>query len=184
MGVEHSEGCKGECVAGGITRGLAISPRVATTPKGKGKGKAKAREEDEEEDEFEKPIEDLFTNKQLAILLCWQKALMVVDTGAGVVLEKVKGKSPVLPEVSVTTAGQKTTQRAASTQLVPSPAIAAIAQGKAAPIAASHQGVLAANLPRRKARAFVDWQRELAKKKEPIQIKHLSLSQEQGDSGE
>ncbi|KAG5349878.1 hypothetical protein C0989_001455 [Termitomyces sp. Mn162] len=70
--------------------------QLATTLKGKGKGKGKAREEEE----FEEPIENLFTNKHLANLLHWQKALMVVDTGmeAGVVLEKAKGKSTVLLE--------------------------------------------------------------------------------------
>ncbi|KAG5724608.1 hypothetical protein E4T56_gene3938 [Termitomyces sp. T112] len=86
------------CVTGGIAKGLAMLPRVATTPKGKSKGKGKAREE--EEKEFEEPIKDSFTNKHLANLLCWQKALMVVNTGmgAGVVLKRAKGKLTVLPE--------------------------------------------------------------------------------------
>ncbi|KAG5329660.1 hypothetical protein C0989_009434, partial [Termitomyces sp. Mn162] len=40
----------------------------------------------------------MFTDKRLATLLCWQKALTVVDTGlgAGVKLEKAKGKVTVL----------------------------------------------------------------------------------------
>ncbi|KAG5726760.1 hypothetical protein E4T56_gene1154 [Termitomyces sp. T112] len=82
-----------------IAQGLVTLPRVATTPKGKGKGKVKARKEEEDE-EIEKPIENSFTNKQLATLLCWQKALTVVDTGmgTGVVLEKAKRKSMVLLE--------------------------------------------------------------------------------------
>ncbi|KAG5732034.1 hypothetical protein E4T56_gene18235 [Termitomyces sp. T112] len=63
---------------GSVTKGLAMVPRVATTPKSKGKEKGKAREEEEEE--FK------------------QKAMTVVDTGmgAGVVLEKAKEKSTVL----------------------------------------------------------------------------------------
>ncbi|KNZ78225.1 hypothetical protein J132_01594 [Termitomyces sp. J132] len=86
-GVEHSKGCgsnvsanQGDIgvagpstprnVAGGVTKGLPMSPRVVTTLKGKGKGKAKARDEEEEE-EFEELIEDLFTDKCLATLLCW-----------------------------------------------------------------------------------------------------------------
>ncbi|KAG5350074.1 hypothetical protein C0989_000332 [Termitomyces sp. Mn162] len=65
--------------AGGVTKGLATLPRVATTPKGKGKDKAR---EEEEKEEIE------------------QKASIVVDMGmgTGVVLEKAKGKSTVLPE--------------------------------------------------------------------------------------
>ncbi|KAG5332105.1 hypothetical protein C0989_007238 [Termitomyces sp. Mn162] len=48
----------------------------------------------------EEQIEETFTDKHLATLLCWQEALMVVDTGlgAGVKLEKAKGKVTVLLE--------------------------------------------------------------------------------------
>ncbi|KAG5335138.1 hypothetical protein C0989_002314 [Termitomyces sp. Mn162] len=53
---------------GGVAKGLAMLPRVATTPKSKGKGKGKAREEEEE---FKEQIEDNFTNKQLATLFHW-----------------------------------------------------------------------------------------------------------------
>ncbi|KAG5730008.1 hypothetical protein E4T56_gene20167 [Termitomyces sp. T112] len=113
MGVEQSKGCEskgsinqgdiGEAGpstpkggVGSIAKGLVTLPGVVTTPKSKGKEKGKAREEEEEE--FEEPIEDNFTDKHLAVLLCWQKVLMVVDMGmgAGVVLEKAKGKSTAL----------------------------------------------------------------------------------------
>ncbi|KAG5725398.1 hypothetical protein E4T56_gene8853, partial [Termitomyces sp. T112] len=81
-----------KAVAGGIARGLATSPRLATTPRSKGKGKGKAWEEEDED--IEDQIEETFTNKRLATLLHWQKASTVVDTGlgAGVKLEKAKGK--------------------------------------------------------------------------------------------
>ncbi|KAG5348938.1 hypothetical protein C0989_007085 [Termitomyces sp. Mn162] len=67
-----------------------MSPQLVTTPRSKGKGKAKAQ--DEEDKDIEEQIEETFTNKRLATLLCWQKASMVVDTGlgAGVKLEKAK----------------------------------------------------------------------------------------------
>ncbi|KAG5350739.1 hypothetical protein C0989_009458 [Termitomyces sp. Mn162] len=138
--------------AGSIAKGLATLPRVTTTPKSKGKGKSKAREEEEEE--IKELAEDSFTDKCLAALLHWQKALTVVDMGIGarVVLEKVKGKSMVLlakqQAFSVTTAGPRMTQKAADTQLGPNPAIAATVQGRAACTAGSHQGVLAESLPR------------------------------------
>ncbi|KAG5353136.1 hypothetical protein C0989_009980 [Termitomyces sp. Mn162] len=141
-------------------------PRVVVTPKSKGKGKEKAREEEEEKFVISlNPLLALGTNsryiyqqKKLANLLHWQKALTVVDTGmgAGVVLKKAKGKKMVLPEESATTAGPTTIQKGAGTPLASNLAIAAIAQEK--------------------ARAFVEWQRELAAIKEPIQIKHLSLN--------
>ncbi|KAG5350731.1 hypothetical protein C0989_009489 [Termitomyces sp. Mn162] len=85
-------------VVGSISKGLAMLPRVVTTLKIKGKGKDKARLEEEEE--IKELVEDLFTNKCLVSLLCWQKALTVVNTGmgAGVVLKKAKGKSTVLLE--------------------------------------------------------------------------------------
>ncbi|KAG5715371.1 hypothetical protein E4T56_gene8236 [Termitomyces sp. T112] len=97
----QSKGCRGEeeancgdiqevgpltpkAAAGGVTRGLA------TTPRSKGKGKAKAR--DEEDKDIEEQIEETFTDKHLVTLLHWQKAFTVVDTGlgAGMKLEKVK----------------------------------------------------------------------------------------------
>ncbi|KAG5332432.1 hypothetical protein C0989_007048 [Termitomyces sp. Mn162] len=81
-----------KAVAGGVARGLAMLPRLATTLRSKGKGKGKAWEE--EDKDIEDQIEETFTNKCLATLLHWQKASTVVDTGlgAGVKLEKAKGK--------------------------------------------------------------------------------------------
>ncbi|KNZ80983.1 hypothetical protein J132_03683 [Termitomyces sp. J132] len=81
-----------KAAAGGVARGLAMSPRLATTPRSKGKGKGKAQ--DEEDEDTEDQIEETFTDKCLAILLHWRKALTVVDTGMGarVKLEKAKGK--------------------------------------------------------------------------------------------
>ncbi|KAG5335983.1 hypothetical protein C0989_012411 [Termitomyces sp. Mn162] len=83
---------------GSVAKWLVTLPRVATTPKSKEKGKGKAREEEEEE--FKELVEDSFTYKCLAALLCWQKALTVVNMGmgAGVVLEKAKRKLTVLLE--------------------------------------------------------------------------------------
>ncbi|KAG5348749.1 hypothetical protein C0989_008492 [Termitomyces sp. Mn162] len=87
-----------KAAAGGVARGLATSPRLATTPRSKGKGKGKAWKEEDED--IEDHIEETFTNKRLATLLRWQKASMVADTGlgAGVKLEKAKGKVTVLLE--------------------------------------------------------------------------------------
>ncbi|KAG5331596.1 hypothetical protein C0989_007856, partial [Termitomyces sp. Mn162] len=84
-----------KAVAGSVARGLATLPRLATTPRSKGKGKGKAQ--DKEDEDIEDQIEETFTNKRLATLLCWQKALMVVDTGLGarVKLEKAKEKVTV-----------------------------------------------------------------------------------------
>ncbi|KAG5349266.1 hypothetical protein C0989_004910 [Termitomyces sp. Mn162] len=87
-----------KAAAGSVARRLATSPRLATTPRSKGKGKGKAQ--DKEDEDIEDQIEEMFTDKHLAALLCWQKALMVVDTGLGarVKLEKAKGKVMVLLE--------------------------------------------------------------------------------------
>ncbi|KAG5349313.1 hypothetical protein C0989_004706 [Termitomyces sp. Mn162] len=84
-----------KAAAGSVARGLAMSPRLATTPRSKGKGKGKAQ--DKEDEDTEDQIEETFTDKCLAILLHWQKALTVVDTGMGarVKLEKAKGKVTV-----------------------------------------------------------------------------------------
>ncbi|KAG5328154.1 hypothetical protein C0989_010885, partial [Termitomyces sp. Mn162] len=38
-----------KAAAGSVARGLATSPRLATTPKSKGKGKGKARDEEDED---------------------------------------------------------------------------------------------------------------------------------------
>ncbi|KAG5331229.1 hypothetical protein C0989_008248 [Termitomyces sp. Mn162] len=85
-----------KAAACGVARGLATSPQLATTPRSKGKGKAKAQ--DEEDKDIEEQIEETFTNKCLVTLLRWQKASTVVDTGlgAGMKLEKAKGKVTVL----------------------------------------------------------------------------------------
>ncbi|KAG5332550.1 hypothetical protein C0989_006885, partial [Termitomyces sp. Mn162] len=112
-GEGQSEGCGGDeaancgdiqeagpltpkAAAGSVARGLATSPRLVTTPRSKGKGKAKAQ--DKEDEDIEEQIEEMFTDKCLATLLHWRKASMVVDTGlgAGVKLEKAKGKVTVL----------------------------------------------------------------------------------------
>ncbi|KNZ81497.1 hypothetical protein J132_00463 [Termitomyces sp. J132] len=87
-----------KAAAGGVARGLAMLPRLATTLRSKGKGKGKARKE--EDKNIEDHIEEMFTDKCLATLLCWRKTSMVVDTGlgAGVKLEKAKGKVTVLLE--------------------------------------------------------------------------------------
>ncbi|KNZ80869.1 hypothetical protein J132_04128 [Termitomyces sp. J132] len=83
-GEEWSKGCEGEemanhgniqeagpltpkAVASSIARGLAILPRLATTPRSKGKGKA----QEEEGEDIEEQIEESFTDKHLAIFLCW-----------------------------------------------------------------------------------------------------------------
>ncbi|KAG5331588.1 hypothetical protein C0989_007874, partial [Termitomyces sp. Mn162] len=81
-----------KAAAGGVARGLTMSPQLATTPRSKGKGKAKAQ--DEEDEDIEEQIEETFTDKCLVTLLCWRKASTVVDTGleAGMKLEKAKGK--------------------------------------------------------------------------------------------
>ncbi|KNZ78779.1 hypothetical protein J132_09917 [Termitomyces sp. J132] len=85
-----------KAAAGGVARGLTMSPQLATTPRSKGKGKAKAQ--DEEDEDIEEQIEEIFTDKCLVTLLCWRKASTVVDTGleAGMKLEKAKGKVTVL----------------------------------------------------------------------------------------
>ncbi|KAG5349421.1 hypothetical protein C0989_004001 [Termitomyces sp. Mn162] len=84
-----------KAVAGGVARGLATSPRLATAPRSNRKGKAKAWEEEDED--IEDDIEETFTDKRLATLLRWRKASTVVDTGlgAGVKLERAKGKVTV-----------------------------------------------------------------------------------------
>ncbi|KAG5734250.1 hypothetical protein E4T56_gene14615 [Termitomyces sp. T112] len=150
MGVEQSKGCgsKGSINqgdigeagpstpkggVGGIAKGLVTLPGVVTILKNKGKGQGKAREEEEEE--FEEPIEDNFTDKHLAVLLCWQKVLMVVDMemGAGVVLGKAKGKSTALlakQQAFTQEQGMRTTKKAADTQQGPSLAIAATITGR------------------------------------------------------
>ncbi|KNZ77264.1 hypothetical protein J132_05974 [Termitomyces sp. J132] len=115
-----------KAAAGGVTRGLAMLPRLATTLRSKGKGKGKAWEE--EDKDIEDQIEETFTDKHLATLLHWRKASTVVDTGlgAGVKLEKAKGKVTVSLEKrqDATTAGPIMTQRAAGTPLGSSPVIA------------------------------------------------------------
>ncbi|KAG5715234.1 hypothetical protein E4T56_gene3015 [Termitomyces sp. T112] len=85
-----------KAAAGSVARGLATLPQLVTTLRSKGKGKAKAQ--DEEDEDIEEQIEETFIDKHLATLLRWQKAFMVVDTGlgAGVKLEKAKGKVTVL----------------------------------------------------------------------------------------
>ncbi|KNZ76554.1 hypothetical protein J132_09636 [Termitomyces sp. J132] len=125
-----------KAATGGVARGLATSPKLATTPKSKGKGKGKAKAQDEEDEDIEDHVEETFTDKRLVTLLrC------------------------------ATTAGQITTQKAAGTPRGSSLAIVATALGRAARTVAL-----------RSARAFVERQRELARRGEPIKVKHLSLT--------
>ncbi|KAG5335739.1 hypothetical protein C0989_000515 [Termitomyces sp. Mn162] len=79
-----------KAMTGSIARSLMTLPRLATTPRSKGKGKA----QEEDDKDIEEQIEDTFSDKQLVLLLHWQKASTMVDTGlgAGVVLKKAKGK--------------------------------------------------------------------------------------------
>ncbi|KNZ73693.1 hypothetical protein J132_10445, partial [Termitomyces sp. J132] len=101
-GEGRSEGRRNEEAAnpGGVARGLATSPRLATTPKSKGKGKGKAKAQDEEDKDIEDHVEESFTDKRLATLLRWRRTTTVGDTGlgAGVKLDKAKGKVTVLLE--------------------------------------------------------------------------------------
>ncbi|KAG5347317.1 hypothetical protein C0989_012310 [Termitomyces sp. Mn162] len=80
-----------KAAAGSVARGLA------TTPKSKGKGKGKAKAQDEEDEDIEDHVEETFTDKRLAMLLRWQRTTTVVDMGlgAGVKLDKAKGKVTV-----------------------------------------------------------------------------------------
>ncbi|KAG5335750.1 hypothetical protein C0989_000473 [Termitomyces sp. Mn162] len=89
-----------KAVAGSIARGLAILPRLVTTPRGKEEGKGKSKAQEEDDKDIEEQIEERFSDKRLVTLFHWQKVLMVVDTGlgAGVVLMKAKGKVTVLLE--------------------------------------------------------------------------------------
>ncbi|KAG5334257.1 hypothetical protein C0989_003649 [Termitomyces sp. Mn162] len=89
-----------KAVAGSIARGLVISPRLATTPRSKGKGKGEGKAQDKDDNDIKEQIEETFSDKCLVALLCWQKALTMVDTGlgAGVVLKRAKGKVTVLLE--------------------------------------------------------------------------------------
>ncbi|KNZ71316.1 hypothetical protein J132_00042, partial [Termitomyces sp. J132] len=70
---------------------------LATTPRSKGKGKGKAKAQDEEDEDIEDHVEETFTDKRLATLLRWRRTTTVVDTGlgAGVKLDKAKGKVTV-----------------------------------------------------------------------------------------
>ncbi|KAG5349288.1 hypothetical protein C0989_004820 [Termitomyces sp. Mn162] len=134
-----------KAVAGSVARGLVTSPRLATTLRSKGKGKGKAR--DKEDEDIEDQIEEMFTDKCLAALLCWQKALTVVDTGlgAGVKLEKAKGKVTVSLE-----------KRQEYKHM---------------------QGVHKEELFAQQTVVEEYWQqRELAKQEEPIEVKHSSLT--------
>ncbi|KNZ76914.1 hypothetical protein J132_10860 [Termitomyces sp. J132] len=72
---------------------LAVARGEEQSEGHKGKGKA----QEEESEDIEEQIEETFTDKHLAILLHWQKALTVVNMGleAGVVLKKAKEKVTV-----------------------------------------------------------------------------------------
>ncbi|KAG5716133.1 hypothetical protein E4T56_gene10937 [Termitomyces sp. T112] len=159
--------------AGGVARGLATSPRMATTPRSKGKGKGKAWEEED------KDIE----------------ALTVVDAGlgAGVKLEKAKGKVTVSlekqqeykrtqeacdncwadndPEGCWYPTGVQPCYRCDSTRKSCSHSgrSSRSTGGKFTKRIATKAALV------RNARAFVEQQRELAKRGEHIEVKHLSL---------
>ncbi|KAG5349333.1 hypothetical protein C0989_004571, partial [Termitomyces sp. Mn162] len=182
-----------KAAAGGVARGLAMSPRLATTPRSKGKGKGKAREEEDED--IEDQIEETFTDKHLVTLLRWRKALMVVDTGlgAGVKLEKAKGKVTVLLEKRQE---YKRTQGVCDNCWANNdpegcwyptgvqPCYCCDSTRKSC----SHSGwslrstgskftkrIATKVASVRNARAFVEQQRELARRGEHIEVKHLSL---------
>ncbi|KAG5728891.1 hypothetical protein E4T56_gene5608 [Termitomyces sp. T112] len=152
-------------------------------------------------------IEETFTDKHLAVLLHWRKASMVVYTGmgAGVKLEKAKGKVTVLlekwqeykhtqgacdncwadndPEGCWYPIGVQPCYCCDSTRksCLHSGRSSRSTGGKFAKRIATKAALV------RNARAFVERQRELAKRGESIKIKHLSLilpmSQEEAGVG-
>ncbi|KNZ80453.1 hypothetical protein J132_05573 [Termitomyces sp. J132] len=182
-----------KAVAGGIARGLATSPRLATTPRSKGKGKGKAWEEEDED--IEDQIEETFTNKRLATLLHWQKASTVVDTGlgAGVKLEKAKGKVMVPLERRQQYKHMQGTcdhcwannnPKGCWYPMGVQPCYRCDSTRKSC----SHSGRLSRSTSSkfakkiamkavsvRNTRAFVKQQRELVRRGKPIKVKHLSL---------
>ncbi|KAG5717881.1 hypothetical protein E4T56_gene1440 [Termitomyces sp. T112] len=194
-----------KAAAGGVARGLATSPRLVTTLRSKRKGKAKAWEEEDED--IEDDIEETFTDKHLAMLLRWRKASMVVDTGlgAGVKLERAKGKVTVSlekrqeykrtqgacnncwadndPEGCWYPTGVQPCYHCNSTRKSCSHSrwSSRSTGGKFAKRIATKAALV------RNARAFVEQQRELARRGEPIEVKPSSLilptSQEEAGVG-
>ncbi|KAG5329305.1 hypothetical protein C0989_009941, partial [Termitomyces sp. Mn162] len=170
--------------------------------KGKGKGKAKAQ--DEEDEDIEDHVEESFTNKRLATLLRWRRTTTVVDTGlgAGVKLDKAKGKVTVSlekrqeykrtqgacdncwadndPEGCWYPTGVQPCYRCDSTRK--SCSHSGLSSRSTGSKFAKRIAIKAASV--RSARAFVERQRELARRGEPIKVKHSSLtlptSQEEG----
>ncbi|KNZ78615.1 hypothetical protein J132_11056 [Termitomyces sp. J132] len=193
-----------KAAAGGVARGLATSPKLATTPKSKGKGKGKAKAQDEEDEDIEDHVEETFTNKRLAMLLQWRRTTTVVDTGlgAGVKLDKAKGKVTVSlekrqeykctqgacdncwadndPEGCWYPTGVQPCYRCDSTRK--SCSHSGLSLRSTGSKFAKRTAIKAVSV--RSARAFMERQRELARRGEPIEVKHSSLtlptSQEEG----
>ncbi|KNZ78067.1 hypothetical protein J132_02359, partial [Termitomyces sp. J132] len=178
-----------KAAAGGVARGLAMSPKLVTTPKSKGKGKEKAKAQDEEDEDIEDHVEESFTDKCLAMLLRWRRTTTVVDTGlgAGVKLDKAKGKVTVSLEKWQE---YKYTQGACDNCWADndpegcwkSCSHSGLSLRSTGSKFAKRIAIKAASV--RSARAFVERQRELARRGEPIEVKHSSLtlptSQEEG----
>ncbi|KNZ71717.1 hypothetical protein J132_07478 [Termitomyces sp. J132] len=193
-----------KAAAGSVARGLAMSPKLATTPKSKGKGKGKAKAQDEEDKDIEDHVEESFTDKHLVTLLRWRRTTTVVDTGlgAGVKLDKAKGKVTVSLEKRQE---YKYTQGACDNCWADNDLEGCWYPTGVQPCyrcdstrkSCSHSGLslrstgskfakriaIKAALVR-SVRAFVERQRELARRGEPIEVKHSSLtlptSQEEG----
>ncbi|KNZ78214.1 hypothetical protein J132_01739 [Termitomyces sp. J132] len=193
-----------KAAAGGVTRGSATSPKLATTLKSKGKGKGKAKAQDEEDEDIEDHVEESFTNKRLATLLRWRRTTTVVDMGlgAGVKLDKAKGKVTVLlekrqeykrtqgacdncwadndPEGCWYPTGVQPCYRCDSTRK--SCSHSGLSSRSTGSKFAKRIAIKAALV--RSVRAFVERQRELARRGEPIKVKRSSLtlptSQEEG----
>ncbi|KNZ81432.1 hypothetical protein J132_00539 [Termitomyces sp. J132] len=162
-----------KAAACGIARGLATSPQLATTPRSKGKGKAKAQ--DEEDKDIEEQIEETFTNKCLATLLRWQKASTVVDTGlgAGMKLEKAKGKVTVL---LVKRQEYKRTQGVCDNCWANNDPEGCCGQSLRSTGSKFAKRIATKAALVRNARAFVERQQELARRGESIKLKPSSLS--------
>ncbi|KNZ77822.1 hypothetical protein J132_03331 [Termitomyces sp. J132] len=161
-----------KAAAGSVARGLVTSPRLATTPRSKGKGKGKAQEEENED--IEDHIEETFTDKHLVTLLHWRKASMVVDTGlgAGVKLEKAKGKVTVLLEKQQE---YKRMQGACNNCWADNGPEGCYRWSSRSTGGKFAKRIATKVASVRNARAFVERQRELARQEEHIEVKHLSL---------
>ncbi|KAG5349641.1 hypothetical protein C0989_002615 [Termitomyces sp. Mn162] len=178
-GEEWSQGCRGKdrancgdiireaspstpkIAAGSVTKGLATLPRVVTTLRSKGKGKGKAQEEEEEEFEIK-------------TLLCWQKALTVVDIGmrAGVVFEKAKEKSTILLERQQAFKQQQGACDNCWAENDPEGCYGKLLRSTGRKFA-KRIAVRASSV--QQTWVFVEWQKELANQSSSIQVRHSSL---------